>query len=157
MTNYLESVVAEVAQLYPAIYRCFHVSRQPLPGETITPRMLWLLQHLANIGPSTVGEIAQHLGISKSTATELVDRLVPKGLVERAPDMRDHRRVFVGLTPEGERRAAVPMEVLENAKLRAALQQLSAEEMDHLLTGMRALLRAGQNLTTPPAPSKEEK
>lgn len=143
MTKDIEEVVAEVASLYPAIYRRFHVSRQPLPGETVTPRMLWLLQHLLNIGPSTAGEIAQHLGVSKSTATELVDRLSNKGLVERAPDMRDQRRVFVGLTEAGEAYARRPVEVLENRLLRQAMERLTEKDLRSLITGMRALVRAG--------------
>ncbi len=144
MTNDIDKRVAEIAALYPAIYRRFHVSRQPLPGETITPRMLWLLQHLRSVGPSTSGEIAQHLGVSKSTATELVDRLAQKKLVERHPDMRDQRRVFVGLTERGEEFANRPLQVLENTLLRSALRQLSEKEASGLVLGMRALVRAGE-------------
>lgn len=144
MTKHLEEDVLKVALLYPVIFRMFDSSRRSLPGETITARMFWLLQHLANVGPCTLGEIAIHQGISKSTTTEIIDRLVQKHLVERAADTRDQRRVFVGLTPKGEEYASRPIQVAENRLLRLALKRLTAEQRHMLIAGMQALLQAGE-------------
>jgi len=144
VTNDIETLVEEVGRLYPAIYRRFHVSHRPLEGSDVTPRMLWLLQHLAHVGPSTLGELAAHLGIKKSSATELVDRLERKGLVDRLRDERDARRVFVGLTRSGQRRASERVEVLEHTELREAIAAMTPAERAALVRGMRALVRAGK-------------
>jgi DNA-binding MarR family transcriptional regulator len=51
-----------------------------------------------------VGALAERLLIRHHTAVELVDRLERAGLVRRAPDPKDGRRVLVALTGEGEKR-----------------------------------------------------
>ncbi|WP_133904727.1 MarR family winged helix-turn-helix transcriptional regulator [Actinophytocola oryzae] len=53
------------------------------------------------VGP---GEIAQLVGVSSGSATELVDRLQRVGHVHRRPDPHDGRRRVVHLTPTTVRR-----------------------------------------------------
>ena len=150
MTNDLDELTADIARLYPAVYLRFHVSKQRLAGTDITSRMLWALQHLASVGPSTLGELAQASGVKKSTMTELVDRLETKGYVGRMRDERDARRVFVGLTPSGERRARRAPSVLADDALRAALARMTADERTALVRGLRALVRAGEEIADDP-------
>lgn len=144
MTNDLDETTADVARLYPAVYHRFHLSKHRLPGTDVTPRMLWILQHIAAAGPSTLGELADALGVKKSTATELIDRLESKGYAGRMRDERDARRVFVGLTIEGERRARRAPSVLADDALRAALARMTVDERRALVRGLRALVRAGE-------------
>jgi DNA-binding MarR family transcriptional regulator len=146
VTNDIDELTADVARLYPAVYRRFHVSRQRLPGTDLTPRMLWILRHLASVGPSTLGELAEAAGAKKSTTTELVDRLEGKGYVGRMRDERDARRVFVGLTAAGERRAKRVPSVLSDDDLRAAIARMTADDRDALVRGLRALVRAGEEI-----------
>lgn len=141
MTNDIDAVVEEVRKLYPAVYRRFHVSRQRMEGEDVTPHMLAVVQHLAAGGPLTVGELKVHLKSSKSAATELVDRLEAKGYVERMRDERDARRVFVWLSAEGRRLARRYSEVLGDESLRAAVKAMTPRERESLVRGLRALLR----------------
>ncbi len=148
MTNDLDELSGEVARLYPAVYQRFHVSKQRLPGTDLTPKMLWILQHLASVGPSTLGELAEASGAKKSTTTELVDRLEARGYVGRMRDERDARRVFVGLTAAGERRATRAPSVLAGDALRAALARMTADECAALVRGLRALVRAGEEHAT---------
>jgi DNA-binding MarR family transcriptional regulator len=146
VTNDLDELSADVGRLYPAVYHRFHVSKQRLPGTDLTPRLLWIMQHLATVGPSTLGELAEASGTKKSTATELVDRLEAKGYVGRMRDERDARRVFVGLTAEGERRATRAPSVLEHDTLRAALARMKPDDRRALVRGLRALVRAGEEI-----------
>jgi DNA-binding MarR family transcriptional regulator len=48
-----------------------------------------------------MSEAATALGVSQSTASGLVDRLVESGLVGRHSDAHDRRQVLVSLTPQG--------------------------------------------------------
>ncbi len=50
----------------------------------------------------TIGELAERLQVKHHSAVGLVDRLVKKDLVRRAPGERDRRQVYVHLTPQGE-------------------------------------------------------
>jgi DNA-binding MarR family transcriptional regulator len=138
------AVIAEVNRLYPAVYRRFQASRQRIPGSDVTPRMLSMLRHLACAGALSVGEQAQHHGLSRATATELVDRLESKGLVARIRDARDRRRVLVSLTEVGRIRAAAHPEVLGCDGLLRAVEHMSPPDRGALITGLRALLAAAE-------------
>ena len=53
-------------------------------------------------GPSaSVSELARAEHVAQPTMTKLVDGLVGAGLVARAPDATDRRRVIIELTPDG--------------------------------------------------------
>jgi DNA-binding MarR family transcriptional regulator len=129
----------EIGRLYPAVYRRFKASPRPVQGTDLTPRMLSVLRHLQTAGPLTVGELAEHLGLSRAATTELVDRIEERGMVARIRDERDRRRVFVWTTEEG--RAAVSIRVLEDDLLAKAVQKMTPEERQGLVEGLRALLR----------------
>ena len=144
-----KAVIAEVCLLYPAVYRRFQSSRQRIPGTDVTPRMLGLLRLLAVAGPLSVGEQARHLGLSRATATELVDRLESKGLVARIRDGQDRRRVFVSLTDAGRARAAAHPEVLACDDLLRAVELMSPADRRALITGLRALLEAATPIEGP--------
>lgn len=62
-----------------------------------------LLAVRAHAGPTamSVGELAECLLIKNHSALGLVDRLVERGLLERAPAAHDRRRVALSLTPAG--------------------------------------------------------
>jgi DNA-binding MarR family transcriptional regulator len=139
------AVAAEIGRLYPAVFRRFHVSKQPVAGIGVTPRMLSVLQHLVAAGPMTLGELAQHLGLSRATATELVTRVEQRGLVARIRDERDRRRVFVWVTQEGQQRARARPRVLADEALVAAVSRMTPVERDQLVQGLRALLAAADH------------
>jgi len=132
----------EISRLYGEMWRRFQPQRHAISGSAVTPRMLSYLRHLAAAGPLTVGEQAAHLGISHATATEVVNRLESKGLVERMKDDGDQRRVFVWLTDLGrEQIAALAGRNVEDPFLHA-VAALSAATRAAIIEGLGALLRA---------------
>ena len=137
-----KAAAEQIGRLYPAVYRRFHVSRRPVGGSDLTPRMLGVLHHLSAGGPLTLGELATHLGLSKATATELVTRVEERGLVDRLRDDRDRRRVYVWLTDLGRQRADAHARVLADDELLAAVDRMAATDRESLISGLRALLAA---------------
>jgi DNA-binding MarR family transcriptional regulator len=61
---------------------------------TIAPLMV-----LHRVGPLRVSELAEALGLDRTTVTRHLDELEPRGLVTRRPDERDRRALVVSLTP----------------------------------------------------------
>jgi len=143
----VEDMADEVGQLYPAVYRRFHVAGRVMPGADITARMLGVLQHLAAAGPLTLGELCGHLSLSKSTTTELVARLEQRELVDRLRDDADRRRVFVWLTATGRQRARTHPRVLADELLTKAVGRMRPADRDKLVKGLRALVAAGEELS----------
>jgi DNA-binding MarR family transcriptional regulator len=70
-------------------------------AEDVTLAQYRVLVELAARGPKRVAELACVLGVDRSTATRMCDRLVRKRLVARRRDSRDRRAVHVALTAGG--------------------------------------------------------
>lgn len=82
--------------------------------------------------PLPLGQIAEKLHSVRSNATQMVDRLVAEGLVERIFDPADRRRVLAQITEEGCNRfeAAIQAERQIEQELCACF---SPEERDQLI------------------------
>ena len=52
-------------------------------------------------GDATVGDVAEHLGVTKQAASQLVDELVHTGYVNRRPHPHDARARLLALTDRG--------------------------------------------------------
>jgi len=50
---------------------------------------------------ATVGQLAEHLDVTKQAASQMVEELVTKGYVERRPHPNDARARLIVLTPKG--------------------------------------------------------
>ncbi len=77
----------------------------------LTGPQLWALWELGQGGPMALKALAARMQLHPSTVVGVVDRLSEKGLVVRAQDPVDRRRVSLSLTPKGRstlRRAPHP-------------------------------------------------
>lgn len=85
------------------VFRTRSVSRRRLGLFGLTPTQFLTLQALMMHEGLTVGELAEELGISPSTASRTLDQLEKKACVRRATVRRDRRRIKVFLRPKGKR------------------------------------------------------
>ncbi len=92
--------------------------------------------------PKTMKQIAEALGVAVSTPTRTIDRLVEKGLVNRAVGTKDRRQLLIELTPEGR---AIMAELDEEGLMviRKMVENLEDEEIDSL---KNILLKISENL-----------
>lgn len=104
-----------------------------------TPGQLSLLRILADHGRCTMQELAEHLAVAPSTATAMVKRLLSQGYVERTHDEVNWRTVWVKPTEAG-RKAVEVFHHARLASLQCRLQKLSAEEREHIIAALPALL-----------------
>ncbi len=84
---------------------------------------------------STMSELADNIGAKLPSMTMMIDNLADEGLVERARDEQDRRKVIVRLTEKGRR---VREEFLQQrnqiaAELFARLSREDEQELMHLL------------------------
>jgi DNA-binding MarR family transcriptional regulator len=86
-------------------------SRSLVQRYRLTGPQLVVLRCIAEMRPSSVGEIARAVHLSQATVTGILDRLESRGLVTRTRSTDDRRRVHVSLSAEGEEklRAAPPL------------------------------------------------
>jgi DNA-binding MarR family transcriptional regulator len=76
-------------------------SQETLVPWDITPSHLRALRVLMRHGVMRLSELSDHLHIAARSATEVVDALETRGLVERRPDPDDRRATLVELTGHG--------------------------------------------------------
>lgn len=92
-----------LAELFFAVSRRLrHFSRESLEPLDVSPSQARALGVLMRHSPRRPSSIAEHLRIAARSATEVVDDLQARGLVERTPDPADRRAVLVALTPAGQ-------------------------------------------------------
>jgi len=92
----------------------------------------------------TLGWLAQHLLLPKSSASVLVKDLERRGFVRRRRDAKDERRLAIALTAKGKRRVQADT-VLEPRRLQAALTKLPERERRSLLRSLERLAQAAED------------
>jgi DNA-binding MarR family transcriptional regulator len=104
---------------------------QALAPWEVTPAQARALGVLVRHGSLRPGALSEHLHIAPRSATEVVDALETRGLVERRRDPADRRATLVAPTPRGEEVAA---------SIRAARAAEAEEFFARLDPGDRAAL-----------------
>lgn len=133
-------LIAEIEQLLPEVGRCMHSIMTHCPGaEGLSAPQMKALAYIFHHERRTIGELAQGLGVSMPAASELVDRLVEIGRLERGSNPNDRRQVLVWLTPEA-RVFAERMHALRRAQLQAVFDRLEPAERPVFARSMRTFV-----------------
>jgi DNA-binding MarR family transcriptional regulator len=106
-----------------------------------TLKVLFLLRE--NPG-SPSGALATRLGVTPSTVTGLVDRLVRQDLVRREEDRGDRRIVRNFLTPDGSH-AVGDLERKSRSLLLGLLDELDDAQLDQLIAALGDLTRVAEH------------
>lgn len=88
-------------RLHSAAVHLLRSGRRTDEDTGLSPARLSLLSLLVFGGPTTISELAAQQQVSLPTISRLVTALEQEGLVERARDPSDKRRVLVAATREG--------------------------------------------------------
>jgi DNA-binding MarR family transcriptional regulator len=135
-------LLEEAVELVPRIVRHITTTFSSY-GEArgLTLGQMKALGYLYRNGRRTVGEVAEGLGLAMPTASELVDKLAERGLLERGVNPDNRRQVHVWLTEEA---MAYGREVhaLRRGQVRQVFDALKPNERAIFVRGLRALAEA---------------
>jgi DNA-binding MarR family transcriptional regulator len=92
-------------------------------------------------GPHSIGALAEAVGVSAPAASQLVDRLVEHGMVERRHDLADRRVVLVDYVPGMQDIARRMMEGRRH-RVEKAVGEMTDEEARAFLKGLKLLVGA---------------
>jgi len=134
-----------VMTLYPRIYFACHTRhvRDPQSQRMLSRHQASILDHLDELEPTTVMDLAAHMGVTPATMSLAIDRLERKGYVVRLRDAKDRRRVHVRLTSAGVR-VREASSVLDPTRVESLVARLSDEERRRAVEGLALLARAAQ-------------
>lgn len=104
----------------------------------ITGRELAVLMSIDDLVPLSQQDVADRLGVDRTTMVTLIDGLEDKDLAVRRPDAEDRRRNVVVLTGAGQATMAEAAEAATAAE-QQFLSKLSAAEVATLKAALQAL------------------
>ena len=103
-------------------------------------RLLWTVHAGME---ATMKDFSERLGVSQSTVTQLADRLVKRGLIDRLADSSDRRVVRLRISAIGKS-LLVTVDQERKRTLHALWGRLNETERDEALRGLSALGRAAE-------------
>lgn len=133
--NQIASFIQYVSQLArsSALHERFvETARLGTGSDLATLRILSRLERL------TYTELAERLGLDRTTVSRLAARLIEDGLVSRQADAADKRKAWLAITEEG-RRALALIEEVYLGYYEVAIADWSAEEKAAARTVLAAL------------------
>jgi DNA-binding MarR family transcriptional regulator len=101
-------------------------------------------------GTLRLSELAGRLGVSLSTTSAQVDRLVELGLLDRHDDPADRRQIVISVTPDGATQLERFRE-LNSKQLRALLDRVADDDLRVVADGLRILSDAAAGSADPVA------
>lgn len=139
----VDEAARQLMALYPRIYFACHTRhvRDPQSPRVLSRHQASILDHLDEIDPITLNDLARHMGVTAATMSLTIDRLERKGYVARLRDAADRRRVHVRLTPSGVR-VRDASSVLDPPRVEALVARLTGDEREAAIRGLALLAGA---------------
>ncbi len=106
----------------------------------IHPRDLGVLLVIDSFEPASQQQVAERMGVDRTTMFAIIDALEAKGIISRHPDAEDRRRNVIELTSAGQAvldQATAASDAAE-AKLLAPLNPEESEQLRDLLARVLA-------------------
>ena len=130
-----------IAAIYPQLMlRMGRLRSLVHDGLDLTYNQYKTLLTVAEHGTCSLGDLAGELEVAMSSASQMIDRRVARGLIERNQDANNRRQVNIRLTQEGEKLLADwQKSVLE--RYEQVLAQLPMDDRTQLATSLENINR----------------
>ncbi|HXA52610.1 MAG TPA: MarR family winged helix-turn-helix transcriptional regulator, partial [Candidatus Acidoferrum sp.] len=119
--------------------------RDQATNEVISAHQASILDHLDDVQATSLFDLARHMGVTASTMSITVDRLVRGDYVVRERSREDRRRLDLRLTPAGLR-IKKQQKVLEPELVAAVLERLDERRRKQALRGLELLAEASREM-----------
>jgi DNA-binding MarR family transcriptional regulator len=96
-----ELCAREVMETVPLVMHFIRTEMRSRRAPSLSVPQFRVLTFLSLMPGSPLASVAEHLGVARSTASAIVDRLVRRQLVSRTEDPQERRCVVLTLTPAG--------------------------------------------------------
>jgi DNA-binding MarR family transcriptional regulator len=92
-----------------------------------------------------VSELADHLGVTNAAASQMIDRMVQQGLLERAEDPNDRRAKNISLTPQSRQLVEASIEA-RRRWIEQLTTQLTLDQQQSISQALHTLTEAARHL-----------
>ena len=136
---------SDAARVMDSLRRLVHALHVATRGSErsvgLSSAQLFVLRQIALAPGQSMSEIGVRTRTTQSSVSEVVGRLVQRGLVARRPAATDRRRAELTITPDGEAILARAPETIQE-RLLAGFARLDAPERRALAATMEAWIAA---------------
>lgn len=136
-TTTAEQCAQEVMEIVPQVVHILRSEMRKNGTQKLSLPQFRILSYVKTNPKSSVSEAGEHLGVTRATASALVERLVQKGLLERADDPNERRKAILNLTKAGNQHFL---------EARKEAQAVVAHWLDDLPQGKLSKIIAGLTL-----------
>src|SRR3990172_2296967 len=130
--------------------RSMHEWMRFVKGSGLSMPQFSALMRLYYRGECGISDISAHLDVTAAAASQLVEGLVQKGLLERVENPRDRRAKQVSITPKGRALIQKGIEV-RNQWIEKLAVHLTAEQRATVVAALKYLTQAAEQLEPSPA------
>lgn len=138
---------SELAENFTQLYYYCHLPYK----EEIGHRALRALQYIAMHEQPTVQDVAKSLGVAHNTTSELIRRLVERGVVRKQRSTADERVVHVVITDEG-RQMLRDQTGLDREKLSKCLSEMPPQDVEMIQQAFYTLRQRLQDMVSGESP-----
>jgi DNA-binding MarR family transcriptional regulator len=131
---------SKLMEAMPVIMQFVRVEMRRQREPSLSVPQFRVLAFLSHNPDSSLSDVAEHIGITRATASPLIDRLVQRGLVDRREDPTERRHIQLKLTHEGHDRLE-EMRDSTRQTLAELLNELTPEELGQVSAGLTLLSR----------------
>ncbi|GAB4504207.1 MAG: MarR family transcriptional regulator [Anaerolineales bacterium] len=123
------------------VHRSMRASAHFVKSSGFSMPQFFLLMHVHHRQQCGISDLSDHLEITNAAVSQLVDKLVQAGLLERAENPHDRRAKTVALSPKGKQFIEQGME--ERYRWLERLDaNLTAAEQGQVIEALKVMLRA---------------
>ena len=143
-----ELCAREVMETVPLVMRFIRTEMRSRRTPSLSVPQLRVLTFLSRRPGAPLSSVAEHLGVARSTASAIVDRLVRRKLVSRTAHPQERRCVVLTLTPAGAQHHQRAREAA-CAHMAKVLAGLSAADLLQVTEGLTLLGSAFKEIVAP--------
>jgi DNA-binding MarR family transcriptional regulator len=140
----LDELISVHLQIKQAFAKQSHLSREDVATTMLQCSALGFLLTSKH---ATVGDVAGHLQLSLSSATQLVERLTKSELVKRKHDPSDRRIIRLSITENGIKELENMQEKMRN-KLEKIFSKIPEQDVREYIRIQKSVLTALQEQAT---------
>ncbi len=149
-----EECAIEVMETVPFVMRFLRAEMRRQRSTDLSVPQFRALGFLSRYPGASLSDLAEHLGITKATASATVDRLVRRGLIDRIDDPQERRRLTLTLTDEGNLQLQ-QARVAAHASVSEVLENLSQAKLLQITKGLVLLGEAFKEFEVKPKESTD--
>lgn len=136
---------AEIMETMPPVMQFIRTEMRHQGASFLSVPQFRALRYFGQYPGASLSELAEHLGVTRATASSIVERLVRRELLDRVADPQERRRNVHTLTPTGSEHLRQAREHTRD-QLAEVLATLSETKLTQIATGFALVREALQGV-----------